>query len=334
MADILFLLLNGLLILVAVASLAMWVRLLPAIYRQGVRGFADTWLPVKRRECPSWGIPELFIMFGSMMVSGQLLLLVASENGWYKPSERGQAIGDQSPETLFVVLAISGLANCIAIGVVLLWMWNIDRDNLRNFGLSINRSMIGLGFKAALMTLPPVLALAALANMMVAEYEHEVLDVLQQLQSPRVFAVLFLGTAVVTPIAEEILFRGLVQGGLQRLADRVDGYVEMPAPDLDASSGHPARSTCSLDAAQASEQENGNPEDTESGDWQPVSYWPVIVASLIFAMMHLGQGAAPIPLFLLSLSLGYLYRQTGSLIPCIVLHMILNSLTLLATLLQ
>ena len=333
MADFLSLLLNCLLILVAGVSLVMWVRLLPAIFKHGVREFADTWLPVTRRECPSWGLSELFIMFGSMIVSGQLLLLFASENGWYKIPARGGSIGDQSPETLFVVLAISGLANCIAIGVILLWMWNIDRDNLRNLGLSIDRSMIGLGFKAALMTLPPVLAIAALANLMVAEYEHEVLDVLQQLHSPRVFAVLFLGTAVVTPIAEEIIFRGLVQGGLQRLADRVAGY-ETTAPDGGASQKQANSSTRSLTDEQASDQQGENPADAQSGDWEPVAYWPVIASSLIFALMHLGQGAAPIPLFVLSVGLGYLYRQTGSLIPCIVLHMILNSITLVATLLQ
>ena len=334
MADSLYLLLNSLLILVAGVSLVMWVRLLPAIFKHGVREFADTWLPVKRRECPSWGIPELFVMFGAMIVSGQLLLRFASENGWYKFPEPGESIGDQSPETVFVVLAISGLANCIAIGVVLLWMWNIDRDNLRKFGLSIDRSMIGLGFRAALMTLPPVLAIAALANLMVAEYEHEVLDVLQQLQSPRVFAVLFLGTAVVTPIAEEILFRGLVQGGLQGLADRVAGQVETSSTDGSASQSESNASPRSLTAEQASGQERQNPDNEQSGNWEPVSYWPLIAASLIFALMHLGQGAAPIPLFLLSVGLGYLYRQTGSLIPCIVLHMILNSITLLATLLQ
>lgn len=70
------------------------------------------------------------------------------------------------------------------------------------------------------------------------------------------------------------------------------------------------------------------------GNWEPVSYWPVFAASLIFASMHLGQGAAPIPLFFLSVGLGYLYRQTGSLIPCIVVHMILNGMTLLAAMLQ
>ena len=52
-------------------------------------------------------------------------------------------------------------------------------------------------------------------------------------------------------------------------------------------------------------------------------------------MVHLGgQGAAPIPLFFLALGLGFLYRQTGSLTPPILVHMILNGLTLVVTYLK
>ncbi|MAI72775.1 MAG: hypothetical protein CMM01_17965 [Rhodopirellula sp.] len=333
MAETLLLFLNLLLILSAVFSAAMWLRLLPAILRQGVRGFAETWLPVRRRECPFWGVSEIFVMFGAMMVVGQLLLLLAHQAGWYELPEMGQPLVDQNPEMLFIRLAVAALANCVSIGFILLWIWNISRDNIGKFGLSVNHSMIGLGFKAAVMLLPPVMAVAALVNLWVAEYEHEVLDVLQQLGTSRVFAVLFFGTAIVTPIAEEILFRGLIQGGLQRLADRVAGQVESHASDLTfkqaASEGD---DRLGVEDAIWNGQEM---EDSESqGNWKPVSYWPVFAASAIFACMHLGQGAAPIPLFLLSVGLGYLYRQTGSLIPCIVVHMLLNGMTLLAVLLQ
>jgi len=50
-------------------------------------------------------------------------------------------------------------------------------------------------------------------------------------------------------------------------------------------------------------------------------------------MMHIGQGAAPIPLFFLALALGYLYRQTGRLWPCIMVHMILNTFTIVIVIL-
>ncbi|MEM6470965.1 MAG: CPBP family intramembrane glutamic endopeptidase [Planctomycetota bacterium] len=67
----------------------------------------------------------------------------------------------------------------------------------------------------------------------------------------------------------------------------------------------------------------------ESG-WEPRSFWPILVTSVLFAAMHLGQGAAPIPLFFLSIGLGLLYQRTGRLFPVIVVHMILNGSTLLS----
>ena len=67
-----------------------------------------------------------------------------------------------------------------------------------------------------------------------------------------------------------------------------------------------------------------NPKSVDS-ESVPLNHWfAIIVTSLIFAMMHLGQGLAPIPLFGLSILLGYLYQRTGSLAPCIGLHMLNN----------
>ena len=54
----------------------------------------------------------------------------------------------------------------------------------------------------------------------------------------------------------------------------------------------------------------------------------MIVSAAVFGLAHVGQGAAPIPLFVFGLALGYLYRQTGSILPCIVLHMGLNGFSM------
>jgi membrane protease YdiL (CAAX protease family) len=59
-------------------------------------------------------------------------------------------------------------------------------------------------------------------------------------------------------------------------------------------------------------------------------YWPIFVSSAIFAAVHLGHGYAPIPLFFLSLGLGYLYQQTHRVVPCIVVHLLLNASSMAA----
>ena len=59
------------------------------------------------------------------------------------------------------------------------------------------------------------------------------------------------------------------------------------------------------------------------------AYWPIFVSALLFALAHWGHGLAPIPLFILALGLGYLFRQTGSLIACITVHFLLNFYSML-----
>ncbi len=161
------------------------------------------------------------------------------------------------------------------------------------------------------MILPPVMLVSAAVDLFVP-YEHPVLESLAKIATPGVFVATFIGTAVVTPLVEEFLVRGLLQGSLQGIADR-DPEDDSPWYSRAFTSTSPAR----------------------DADWTPITYWPVVVSSLVFACLHIGgQGAAPIPLFVLSLGLGYLYRQTGSLTPPIVVHMVLNGLTLIVEFLK
>lgn len=67
----------------------------------------------------------------------------------------------------------------------------------------------------------------------------------------------------------------------------------------------------------------------------PSRWWPIVITSLIFAVMHLGAlppaaaVAALAGLFTLSMILGWLYERTGSLWPCIFLHMLFNAWNIL-----
>jgi len=225
------------------------------------------------------------------------------------------------------------------------------------FGFVPSRNMIRLGLIGAWLILPPTMLLMGAVSLL-QEYSHPVLDALQPAEasgSPNysVFAALFFTTALVTPLVEEFWFRGLLQGGLQRIADaRADavrwGMVRINPPvdpvqptstsvQGDQSDGNPYQSPPTppneFTAASPSELE-AIADPATRADWTPTAVWPMIVASLLFALMHWGQGLAPIPLFFLSLGLGYLYRQTGSLVPPIVVHFVLNGFTMSATFLE
>lgn len=54
---------------------------------------------------------------------------------------------------------------------------------------------------------------------------------------------------------------------------------------------------------------------------------PVLLSSLAFAAAHVGQGLAFVPLFPLAVVLGVIARQTGSIVPCVLLHGLFNAVS-------
>ncbi|WP_404309296.1 CPBP family glutamic-type intramembrane protease [Neorhodopirellula lusitana] len=238
------------------------------------------------------------------------------------------------------------------------------------FGWRLRRGDISLGVVAAWLILPPTMLMMGAVSAL-QEYSHPVLDALKPedpSQGPdyAIFAALFFTTAIVTPIVEEFWFRGLLQGGLQRLADAPGDARRWLGRPVAASTtgsafvsddvivaevvetGNPYQASVvgddfpgkgaaeSLDSANVQSSDAGNTAASlgTRSDWTPTAIWPMFLASLLFALAHWGQGLAPIPLFFLSLGLGYLYRQTGSLIPSITVHFILNGFTMSATMLE
>jgi len=58
------------------------------------------------------------------------------------------------------------------------------------------------------------------------------------------------------------------------------------------------------------------------------------LSSLAFAAAHVGQGMAWVPLFFFGLVVGYLARQTGSIVPGIILHGLFNAVSVALVLVQ
>ncbi|PAY17772.1 hypothetical protein CKO51_20280 [Rhodopirellula sp. SM50] len=182
------------------------------------------------------------------------------------------------------------IANLTAFVLTLIFLRLTQGATLAHLSLVPHRNDFRRGLFATVWILAPVLLLNLLVSNLV-QYEHTVTNLLAEASGTRTFLALLVSAACLTPIVEEFQFRLLLQGGLQQIAD--------PPPDSDAMSF-----------------------------WKPSTAWPIYVTSLLFAAMHWGQGAAPIPLFFLSVGLGFLYQRTGRLVPAIVVHMLLNAATL------
>ncbi len=218
-----------------------------------------------------------------------------------------------------------------------------------------------LGVFAFIMIAPPVYLLQW---MLVQWFEskHPLVELLQQHPNPWTIGVSLFAAVIVAPIAEEFVFRGLLQGWLEKVAmemhewkrsfaqPTVSGTGNASAMASDASS-HWADGTESIRAEETEVySERGIVESEERLDapWNsfhasvetrpPVllafdpaacrAVWPILVSSIIFALLHWSHGPDWVPLFFLAVGLGYLYRQTHRIVPGIVVHFLLNAVSM------
>ncbi len=139
----------------------------------------------------------------------------------------------------------------------------------------------------------------------IVQYEHPALDLLEGTSNAPQLTLLVFIIAIWAPLFEEIVFRGLLQGGAQRAALQIVN-----------------RQAITLGADTTQESPVVAADEVKHWPW-----WPVMMSSTVFALLHAEQGAAWIPLFFMALGLGYLYRQTGRLGPGMIVHFVLNMLT-------
>lgn len=179
--------------------------------------------------------------------------------------------------------AAAMLAATVAI-VGLLLRRGATRASL-GFGPVRLRDDMGLAVAALAVLLAPLLAVAAGLDRIVP-YRHALVDFLAAHRDPLAIGLVAFAAVVAAPIAEEFLFRRVLQGWLER-------------------------------------------REPEWG-WRPA----IVLSSLAFAAAHVGQGLAWVPLFFFGLVAGYLARQTGSIVPGIVMHSLFNAVSVVLVLAQ
>ncbi|WP_075084290.1 CPBP family intramembrane glutamic endopeptidase [Mariniblastus fucicola] len=163
-----------------------------------------------------------------------------------------------------------------------------------------------LGIVSSLMLIPVVMLIQLVVTQLIP-YTHPTLDSLTENFTGATAIWAWIAAVGVAPLAEEFFFRGLIQGWLQRAFD----YDE---PKAWFSGGVVEESTA---------------REFANGYFKQLQFWaPILITSIAFAGVHMGQGPAPIPLFFLSIGIGYVFRKSGSLWPCVIVHMLLNSLSL------
>ena len=209
---------NIVLIGLAVASAVLWIL---AFIKHGWR--LQGLLPQRPRPLPFWNAGDALVMFGLMLIITAVVQTVLYAGGSNSsPPER-------DPIAEIWASVMSGAA---AMAIMLMWLRARSNNALAELGMPSDPADFILGFKAALMILPPVLLISAGVSQLV-DYQHPVLDILKQTGSPLPVLGIFWCTAVVTPLVEEFLFRVMLIGGLERLADAGRTLEQEPVQEYD-----------------------------------------------------------------------------------------------------
>lgn len=192
--------------------------------------------------------------------------------------------------SLHLRLAVGSLA-MLAAAATIAAMLRLRDAGWPALGFSGGRLVedVGLAIGGLVLMLAPLLALAGLLDR-IEPYRHVVVDFLLVHRDVASVALVAFAAVVAAPVAEEFLFRRVLQGWLEER--------------LGAS--HPRRGAAAA----------------------------VVLSSLAFGLAHLGQGLAFVPLFFFGLVVGYLARQTGSIVPGIILHALFNAVSVGLVLLQ
>jgi membrane protease YdiL (CAAX protease family) len=230
---------------------------------------------------------------------------------------------DNSPLTFHEQILLVSIINLILLVVVPVSVMLLSSANRVDLGLTSDHLArnVAIGGVAFLLITPVVMTINGLAQwfyqLFYQSKPHPLLEMLRDEATPGVIVLAYVSAAILAPAAEELIFRGIIQGWLRRV------FLESSLPD-DPS-----------DATHRPPEESLEPGIT----WLPTApgtlsrhlansstrrYLPVVLTSAFFALVHFPQMPAPLALFPLALVLGTVYERTGSLVPSVVLHALFN----------
>jgi membrane protease YdiL (CAAX protease family) len=227
--------------------------------------------------------------------------------------------------------AVLLLSLVLAAGLVIVF---VAGGSLKDLGLPQDAgqlcSDISLGALCWLAALLPVFLIQWVSTAFFGEEsQNPVINQVKEHANWQVFVAAIISAVVVAPIFEEFVFRLLLQGWLERAEDDAASKL-MSADEPSALSLALPEATSDAPAPTVADSPPIEFEATK-GMLPGISHGfvPIAVSSLLFSLAHIGFGPDPVALFVLALFLGYVYQRTHRIVPCIVMHVLFNSLNLL-----
>jgi membrane protease YdiL (CAAX protease family) len=306
-----------LLALIFAGGLLVWARILSK-FRQREPILLRQW----QQPVPWEGIDVLFIIAAFVAAQFVCLWFAVRTFGLHWPIDASH----RDPQVDLAILS-GNLAANIEIFLIGLCILRLRAGaTLPEIGLDLRyfSEDVYTGLAAFLAAAPIVYGVQLiLVEVVGIKYEHPLIDAVKEAPSALMLTVATVSAVVVAPVVEEFLFRVVLQGWLEKMELRL---VNQPPPTEPAAEpivylDHPGIPIYT-DVPPV-------PADARGLFGLPLGAIPILLSSTLFALVHWGQGAAPIPLFVLALVLGYVYQRTHRLIPSMTVHMALNGVSMI-----
>jgi membrane protease YdiL (CAAX protease family) len=322
-------LLGAVLFAVLGASVSTWVALIVR-WRQGKPA-----LQFEPRRPVPWG---LLVAMLAVVYVAITLLTPSDADPAPLPPEGANPLEISQHLIAFILFQSAVIAAVLCIVAI------VYRADLRDFGLpeyadGLARD-IRIGIVACLAVLAPVYGVQLLMIYLFGPSVHPLVKMVTS-GAPNAGVVFLASVAavIVAPVSEEILFRLLLQGWLEKLEDRRTTQHEALQNDEARMTNDECETSAdsSFVIRHSSSEEPTVPTDlTPSAELLrrgllglPHGWFPIIISSLLFAIAHSGYGPDPVAIFCLAIFLGYVYQRTHRIVPCIVAHALFNSLAML-----
>jgi membrane protease YdiL (CAAX protease family) len=269
-------------------------------------------IPREQVSLVRWGLVDFLFALSLYFVASAVISPLAVNYFFDVP--RAVVFEDQTSTNRALLLSGTACGSVLAVLISIALIRFLHNCTWRDLGWVASKiwSDVKLGIVAFVMLAPPVYGLQVLLTQFV-ESKHPLIESMREQADMPLIVASGIVAVLVAPVVEEYLLRVLLQGWLEKLAV----FRGDPLPLL---VGEGRRLEC--DSIVSAESSTETPAVDVEGQQ---AMWPVLVSSMVFALMHFSHGPDWIPLFVLALGLGYLYRQTHRIVPCIVVHFLLNA---------
>jgi membrane protease YdiL (CAAX protease family) len=317
---------------VFLASVIVWVQLFARWRRRGVILDHEP-----RRQVP-WSRVAVVAPIAFM-----LMALLAGQ-----PPEGAPAINVDASTAIGNLVASMCLQVLLAVMVVGIAV--ISGATAFDLGLPSSPGQlakdVGLGVATCLAAVAPVHIVQLLLLSLMGQEEPSHHPLVKMLTSGDVDYLLLIvastAAVVAAPLCEEIIYRLMLQGWLERWeverarshATAVESAPKFSDSCNDVELNNEARmtndQTSTSNASNVIRHSASASNEREAGIFGlPFGWFPILVSSTLFAAAHAGYGPEPVPIFLLALILGYVYQRTHRIVPTIVAHALFNLITMI-----